>query len=436
MQQLTPEDARILALESPVVAGHFSKVILLDRTAGDGHLRQADVVRRVAGRLASLPRLRRRLTHDAHDRPAWIDDERLDAARHVRPLDLGPPRNDPEALRSALGRLVAERLPRDRPLWRLDVVEDLGDGRSALVLAAHHCLLDGEGMLRVVRTLLLDEPDGAAGERGAHGPAGAGAARTPGSAAAPARPAQDGHLASMAARELLPVGAGSPLAGPIGARREVAFAAVPLDAVRACAHAAGRATVNDVLLAMVAGGLRRWLADRGAAPRGLRVKVPVSLHRADATADPLGNRDSYLFVELPLAEPEPVRRLEAISAQTRVRKAARDAEVLDGLQRRLQHVPGAEHVLTSWTMSPRIFALNVSNVRGPAGAVSVLGRRLTEMVALAEIAPHHALRVAALSAVGTLSLGLCADAGVVGDPSLLAEAMAAELGALTGAERG
>ena len=241
----------------------------------------------------------------------------------------------------------------------------------------------------------------------------------------------------MAARELLPVGAGSPLAGPIGARREVAFAAVPLDAVRACAHAAGRAAVNDVLLAMVAGGLRRWLADRGAAPRGLRVKVPVSLHRADATADPLGNRDSYLFVELPLSpsrSPSAAWRPSAPRpACVRRRETPRCSTGSSGASSTCR-APGA--FLTSWTMSPRIFALNVSNVRGPAGAVSVLGRRLTEMVALAEIAPHHALRVAALSAVGTLSLGLCADAGVVGDPSLLAEAMAAELGALTGAERG
>ena len=147
---------------------------------------------------------------------------------------------------------------------------------------------------------------------------------------------------------------------------------------------------------------------------------------------PSANRDSYLFVELPLAEPEPGRRLAAITAQTRVRKAARDAEVLDALQRRLHRVPGAEHVLTSWTMSPRLFALNVSNVRGPTGPASVLGRPLSGMAALAEIAPHHALRVAALSAVGTLSLGLCADAGVVGDPTALAEGMAAELAALEG----
>jgi diacylglycerol O-acyltransferase / wax synthase len=362
--------------------------------------------------------------------PGWVEDERLDAARHVRSLDAGPA-DDPQALRHALGRLAAERLPRDRPLWRLDLA-DAPDGRgSVLVFAAHHCLLDGDGMLRVVRALLFDEAPAAAGERAAPGPAAQRAAPGPsGGAADPGVAAREGRLTSMATRELLPAGASSPLAGRIGARREVALAGVPLDAVRRCAHAAGGATVNDVLLAMVAGGLRRWLAERGATPRGLRVKVPVSLHPADAAVDPLGNRDSYLFVELPLAEPDPGRRLAAISAQTRVRKAARDAEVLDALQRRLHRVPGAERLLTSWTMSPRVFALNVSNVRGPAGPASILGGPLTGMAALAEIAPHHALRVAALSAVGTLSLGLCADAGVVGDPTALADGMAAELGAL------
>ena len=432
MQQLSPEDARILALESQVVAGHTSKVLFLDGPAAGPALRVEDLVPRVAERLRSIPRLRQRLTGDARGRPAWVEDERLDAARHVRALDAGPV-GDPEALRRALGRLAAERLPRDRPLWRVDVAGGLDGRGSVVVFAAHHCLLDGDGMLRVVRALLFDEVPGAGGERAAPGSTAPWAAPGPSGAAEHRGMAgPEGRVTSMAARELLPAGSSSPLAGRIGARREVGLAAVPLDAVRRCAHAADGATVNDVLLAMVAGGLRRWLAERGAAPRGLRVKVPVSLHDPDAAVDPLGNRDSYLFVELPLAEPEPGRRLAAITAQTRVRKAARDAEVLDALQRRLHRVPGAEHVLTSWTMSPRLFALNVSNVRGPTGPASVLGRPLSGMAALAEIAPHHALRVAALSAVGTLSLGLCADAGVVGDPTALAEGMAAELAALEG----
>ena len=432
MQQLSPEDARILALESQVVAGHTSKVLFLDGPAAGPALRVEDLVPRVAERLRSIPRLRQRLTGDARGRPAWVEDERLDAARHVRALDAGPA-GDPEALRRALGRLAAERLPRDRPLWRVDVAGGLDGRGSVVVFAAHHCLLDGDGMLRVVRALLFDEVPGAGGERAAPGPTApraapvpSGAAEHRGMAATGGPPDVDGGQGAA------PGGYSSPLAGRIGARREVGLAAVPLDAVRRCAHAADGATVNDVLLAMVAGGLRRWLAERGAAPRGLRVKVPVSLHDPDAAVDPLGNRDSYLFVELPLAEPEPGRRLAAITAQTRVRKAARDAEVLDALQRRLHRVPGAEHLLTSWTMSPRLFALNVSNVRGPTGPASVLGRPLSGMAALAEIAPHHALRVAALSAVGTLSLGLCADAGVVGDPTALAEGMAAELAALEG----
>ena len=230
MQQLSPEDARILALESQVVAGHTSKVLFLDGTAAGAALRVEDLVPRVADRLRSIPRLRQRLTSDARGRPAWVEDERLDAERHVRSLDAGPV-GDPEALRRALGRLVAERLPRDRPLWRLDVADGMDGRGSVLVFAAHHCLLDGDGMLRVVRALLFDDVAGAGGERAAPGRTAPRTAPVPsGRAEHPDVAAREGRLASMAARELLPAGALSALAG--GSARAGRSASPPCPSMR------------------------------------------------------------------------------------------------------------------------------------------------------------------------------------------------------------
>jgi diacylglycerol O-acyltransferase / wax synthase len=136
-------------------------------------------------------------------------------------------------------------------------------------------------------------------------------------------------------------------------------------------------------------------------------------------------------VHLPLDEPDPVARLCAIAAETRERKAAHDADEIDAffndlgrLSRSLQRV--ADH----WAMSPRVFALNVSNVPGPQGALTVMGSPWLELHSVAEIAERHALRVAVVSAVGRLSFGLCADADAVERLDLLADGIGDELRAL------
>src|SRR5581483_11772343 len=125
------------------------------------------------------------------------------------------------------------------------------------------------------------------------------------------------------------------------------------------------------------------------------------------------NRDSYFFVDLPVDEPDPVKRLRAINRETHERKLDDDAEVLYRL--------GAHPFVAHWAMSPRVFTFNVSNVRGPAREIYVLGARVREMYSLAEIAPRHALRVAIISASGTLFFGLCADRDAVRDLDLLAD---------------
>jgi WS/DGAT/MGAT family acyltransferase len=426
-EPLSADDAAILALESGPVRGHTCKLIVLDGQRG-----VEDVATHVAARLHRERRLGLRLAED--DAPAWVPNPGLDVGRQIR--DGG--RVDEARLPAKVGTLMAERLPRDRPLWALDVVA-VGDCRTALVWRIHHALADGMTAMRMARNVLFDDhaesPEGnarVASSADAPTTSSAAAARTvaPRSRLRPLRSAL--HVPVALHRELSRRGSETTLAAAIGERREVAFVDVELGEVKRIAHALPeRATVNDVVLAAVAGGLRLWLDGLGAHPHALRVKVPVSLHQPD---DDDGNRDSFICVDLPIAEDDPVGRLRAIAAETRDRKRDHDAETLDAFFRDLSHVSGSvERFAEHWAMSPRVFTLNVSNVPGPPGPLSVLGAPVASMHSLAEIAHRHALRVAVVSAAGRIGFGLCADADAVGSPQPIADGVAVELRALSAA---
>jgi hypothetical protein len=219
--------------------------------------------------------------------------------------------------------------------------------------------------------------------------------------------------ATIARRELARAAQVTEFAQGPGPARVVAFASAPVaDCKRAGKAIDPAITVNDVVLSLVAGGVRDWLRHRHGPTDGIRAKVPVSLHRPDE-GDEVANRDSYFFVDLPVAEPDPVKQLLAISRETNERKLSHDAETLYRL--------GAHPFVAHWAMSPHVFTFNVSNVRGPGRDVYVLGSRVRQMYSLAEIAPRHALRVAVVSAAGSLFFGLCADSEVVHDLNLLAD---------------
>lgn len=431
-EPLSVEDARILALEEGPVRGHTCKLVLLDGVRGVDELRE-----HVGSRLGREHRLGVRLV--AGDAPAWVPDPAVDVERQVR--DAGAV--DEAGLCEAVGTLMAERLPRDRPLWALDVVAIEG-GRTALVWRIHHALADGSTAMRMARSVLFDDAAGPAGgspeaiDAGAtRVSAGDGAVEGRGGAVegrggapsrlAPLRAAL--HVPATLRRELARRGAETQLDAEIGERRAVAFVDAELGAVKRIAHALPeRATVNDVVLSAVAGGLRRWLHGLGAHPRALRVKVPVSLHQP---GDDDGNRDSFICVDLPVEEADPVARLRAVAAETRERKRDHDAQTLDAFFRDLSHMSSSlERFAEHWAESPRVFTLNVSNVPGPAGPLSVLGAPVASMHSLAEIGHRHALRVAVVSANGRIGFGFCTDADAVGSPQPIADGVAAELSGL------
>ena len=247
-----------------------------------------------------------------------------------------------------------------------------------------------------------------------------------------------------AAREVPQPWLRSPFDGHIDARREVAFTTAGLEDLHRVAAAADGATVNDAVLTVVAGGLRRWLEAHHGHLGAVRVKVPVSLHALPPPEPPPGtppsgggpaqpgNRDSFFCLDLPLGSADPLERLAAIRRTTRARKQGHDAQHVDALMRELAHSPRlsrfAEHVLAH----PRSFALNVSNVPGPRRPICVLGVPVRALYSLAEIGERHALRVAVVSLAGTLNVGLVADPTLLADVGDLAAGMQAEAAELIG----
>lgn len=404
---LSPEDRAILALESPTVAGHTCKVIVLEPPApGIGALRSA-----VEGRLDAAPALAWRLG-GAPSAPEWVADESFEIERHVV---THPEPLQPAALAGSVADLFAQHLDRARPLWRLDMLR-IDDGSTALVWRIHHALADGTATMRFVRTVLCREAEHP----------------TPAAAAAHEHAADDArrraHLGAFIRREFARSQGGSPFDGRIGTRRHVAFAQAPLHALHDAARRAAGATLNDAVLASVAGGLRRWIEEHHGRLGDVRVKVPVSLHHE---GDDAGNRDSFFSLSLPLNESDPVARLRAIHAATSVRKAEHDARELDELTRRLSKLsPALGRFCDRLERSPRRFALNVSNVPGPRNALAVLDAPVRSMHSLAEIGERHALRVSVVSFAGTLYFGLLADPALVDGLESLAGGVETEAEAL------
>ena len=410
---LSQEDRAILELEAGPVVGHTCKVIVIGRGAPG-----ADALReRVAARMSAAPELARRLG-GTPKAPEWVEDREFDLDRHVVAHDPRVP-VDRLSLTRGVAELFSHKLERDRPLWKLDVLS-LDDGGVALVWRIHHAIADGTTTMRFARLLLWDEPEATA----AAGPQAHRSAHEDDER-------RRSHLAAFVRREFARSREGSPFEGEIGHQRAVAFAAVPLGGLHDAAKDLTGGTVNDGVLACIAGGLRGWISEHHGPLGELRVKVPVSLHHEGEHA---GNRDSFFTVGLPLGEPDPVARLQAIRAGTAVRKAEHDAEELDAVMRALGRAsPRLRSLGERFEASPRSFALNVSNVPGPRDPQKVGGAPVSELHGIAEIGERHALRIAVVSYAGRLHFGLCADPALVDDLDALVAGIEAEAATLAAA---
>ena len=437
-ERLTALDASFLHLERLETPMHVGVLTVFEGEPffePTGRFRLAEVRDLVAGRLARIPRFRQRVQAVPLDagQPIWVDDDRFDIAYHVRHTALPRPGEWPELL-TLFERLQAQTLDRTRPLWELWFVEGLQDGHVALIQKTHHALVDGVSGVDVATVLLDFEPDG--GRRDTTTDWTPRPGPTPGrllldtvreqlaGAAGLARRAQDavedpqpraGRVAELArsVATLADHGLVAPrtsLNRPVGRARRFGRVRVSLDEVKTVRAALG-GTVNDVILAGVAGGLGRLLDSRGELTPDLTLKVfcPVSV-RADHEHLRLGNRVSALFVPLPVAEADPARRLDQIrvaTAQLKERDQAVGAAALLGL--------GEYAAPTLLGLGARLahhqpfFNLVCTNVPGPQLPLYCMGARMLEAYPMVPLTKNLNLGIAILSYCGHLHLGLLAD---------------------------
>jgi diacylglycerol O-acyltransferase / wax synthase len=407
-EPLSPDDARILALESPAIAGHTLKLIRLEPS--DSPLDLERLRASVDSRLQRGSRGRQRVElPDAR----WVDADDFDVSAQVSRRE-GTAGIDLRGAWRVAGQVMSERLDHRRPLWAFDLVGPLADGHELIVSRIHHAMADGISCLRFLDEVLWESAE-EADVAGRH-------------ASSPAAGGSSEHelrrLPGTLLRELGHRTRGSVLDRRIGSARELAFTVAPLAELKAIgASRPSRATVNDVLLASVAGGLRSWLAAAGERVGRLRAQIPVSLHHRDEAPGELSNRDSFLNVDLPLAEPDPLARLDAISAETAARKTAGDAQELYDLFHALARCPPVERALRHVATGPHEFSLSISNVPGPRGERTVIGRPVERLVSVAEPAQRHALRVSAISYAGAVGVGVCTDPEALPGIAALADAI-------------
>ena len=440
-EQLTPLDAAFLELEQADECSHMhiGWAMVFDPELGAGAPDVDRVRALVDGRLEAMPRFRKRLSHPRAGGlrwPRWEPDAQFDIAAHVRHATLPAPGGDAELL-DWLGDFYSHRLDRNRPLWEFTLLDGLAEDRWCIVTKVHHCLIDGMSGVSVTN-LLLDNSPGtsptgetpagvprAAGghgsnrgllARGAH--AGVTLARHPrklvdlmGQARA---------LAEFIVRdEVIPASHTSLNVG-IGGSRRLRYVSVPLDELKAVKSRLG-GSVNDVVLAVAAGGLRRLFAARAEAPPGrFRVMVPVDVRRA-AEQLGLGNRVSSLFVELPVNEGDPLARYGRTVEATQALKRSGMAAGAENLMEVAGVVPPVLHAaLARLAFAPRLFNLTITNVPGPQETLYALGCPMRRVIPLVPIFANHAVGLAVTSYDGEVVFGLNADHGAMPDLDVLA----------------
>ena len=455
--RLTGLDSSFLHLERDAAHMHVAGCMVF---SGDAPAYE-DLVAQIGSRLHLVPRYRQRLAFVpfGQGRPVWVDDPHFNVGFHVRHTALPSPGGEDQLKRLA-GRVFSQALDRSRPLWEIWLVEGLAGDRFALLSKTHHALVDGISGVDIA-TVLFDTsadpmpvapPDSewiprplptdvqlladAVVER-VTAPAeivrGVRAALRGPRAIAERVGAAAVGLSAMA-RAGLQAAPATPFNVRIGPHRRFTWVQGDLTQFKAIKNALG-GTVNDVVLASVAGALGRYLRMHGVDTQEtvLRAMVPVSV-RADVERGALGNKVAAMWAPLPIGVTDPVQRLLTISQE------------MDGIKESGQAV-GAQ-VLTELTgFAPptimaqaarlqarqRLFNLVVTNVPGPQIPLYMLGRELEAMYPMVPLAVNQALGIAIMSYNGQLNFGLNADFDAVTDLEALADELRASIDELADA---
>jgi PAP2 superfamily/Wax ester synthase/diacylglycerol acyltransferase catalytic domain/WS/DGAT C-terminal domain len=405
-------DAFFLHVETPAVPQHVGGIVMLDTTGlPDGTASAERLAADIQAKIDALPRFRQRLSEPSRwRRPRWVDCPEVDWDWHVPSYDLTGPDGLPggeQALYALLDELAATPLPHDRPLWRFAMVTGFVPGRACAVLLMHHVVADGIGA--VLHALKFIEPPYALPAPDRAGPGRL--RRAAAIAVGLAQLASDGRPSGR-----LPGGA-------IGQRR-VALVNFPLDEVRGIARR-HNARVTDVMLAAVAGGLRRAVADPETLPPRLRVSVTLMVRNPSSTAE--GNATAAVIMDLPLGPgPEQERLAEIAAHSNRLRTGTRALASRFVMHTVGELLPSPAYAWFARTVyGGRFFHGVVSNMPAPDIQLYLAGAPMRDVYPMLPLAPGAPLTAGALGWNGLLCLGIELDPALVSDREAVTKAVTA-----------
>jgi len=469
MQQLTGLDAAFLALETTNSTGHVGGVCILDPKDAPAPLTLGRLTQVLGDRLPLVPVLRRKLLNVPFglDQPYWIDDPNFDIEYHIREIALPRPGSDAQ-LTEQVARLHARPLDRSRPLWEIYLITGLARRRAAVYTKIHHSAIDGASGAELLTILLDLTPDG----REVPPEAPFMPARPPGPVALAAiaaaklawRPVETVRFTNELVRvlptlapalstlvggmlglnrgdgEIIPTTPGRAPATPfnrqITPHRRLALRSVDLDSVKTVKNAFG-VSVNDVVMAMCAGALRRWLTDHNALPDvPLISMIPVSV-RDPASKAAMGNKVSAMLAALPTNVADASERVQIVHAATKTAKA-QQAVIPQGLIDQVSDfappalTARAARVVFATGVLHRLppFNLCISNVPGPNVPVYLCGAKLLAHYPVSVITDGQGLNITLVGYLGQLHFGLVSCRELVPDIDVLADYLVDELDVL------
>jgi WS/DGAT/MGAT family acyltransferase len=445
--RLSAFDQCFLDIEDRQTHMHVAGTCIFDAsplTNASGGIDLDRVLRYIDGRLASVPRYRQRLAYaPGGGQAVWVDDYRFNLRHHVRHVSLPRPGTDAQ-LKRVLGWLNSQQLDRNRPLWEMWVIEGLEGNRFAIHQKVHHAMIDGLAGAEELAVLLsansndaiaLPRPWQARPEPSALALLRDSALRRASLPVVAAREAGRALLSEpratvqSAARRIVGVAAviGNGLARtaetrlnrPIGAERSFDMLTMDLERAKIVKNRLG-GTVNDVMLAAVAGALRRYLQSDGASAEDienlkLRALCPVN-RRTEAGRSTVGNKVAGMLVELPVGEADPRECYASVRLASATAKRSHQPDGTEAIGILSDwSSPALIRVIEQLAPRHRVYNLIVTNIPGPNVPLYMLGARLLEVYPMVPLFPCQGLAIALMSYAGTLHWGFNADRGLLPD---------------------
>jgi WS/DGAT/MGAT family acyltransferase len=456
---LSPLDAQLWYWDTPATPMNMGNLCLFEGGPlfdDSGAFRLDDVRRAIASRLHLVPRYRRKVIGIPFHHPILIDDPEFDIVNHVELIRLPEPGTE-QQLKAAFARVHEGMLDTSRPPWKMVFVEGLEDGRVGLIQKIHHSPFDGATTVKIISSLCDTELEpkkveppqwhpqppphilavGAAtlrGQvrsawkllRGPHGPS--------------LNPARARELAETLAalRHFMPARRTS-LNRRVSPHRRFDWIPTTLPEIKQIRGLVMGSTLNDVILAAVAGGLRDLFVARDEDVTTIRprVFVPVDARDANESGDAAGNQISAMVLALPIDEPSPVKRLLMITQEMVALKAGRQAPSMRLIMDLSNFMPPVLLSTTAQAMTRRSFMnLTVTNVPGPRHELYLLGAKMLELNPMLPIGNLLTVNIAVESYVDKLSIAFCCDPEAVPDLDELIQGTARALKELLAAAQG